>query len=144
MIACGSFTIRPCQLHSRMFISFLASGIECILSLAPSKSHLLIPSSFDDFDWPSFQRIPVLCLPSQPPSEAIKNSGLLTVQLSTRYDHSKGPGALEKAVSDICSLAALGRLVLGCCQRRENRFLWRLPEVHVMHSGSQKRQDTRL
>ncbi|CAK9051218.1 Ferredoxin-dependent glutamate synthase (Fd-GOGAT) [Durusdinium trenchii] len=39
---------------------------------------------------------------------AIKNSGLLTVQLSTRYDHSKGPGALEKAVSDICSLAALG------------------------------------
>ncbi|CAK9093820.1 unnamed protein product [Durusdinium trenchii] len=33
---------------------------------------------------------------------AIKNSGLLTVQLSTRYDHSKGPGALEKAVSDIC------------------------------------------
>ena len=39
-------------------------------------------------------------------SEAIKNSGLLTVQLSTRYDYSKGPGALEKAVSDICSLDA--------------------------------------
>jgi len=33
---------------------------------------------------------------------AIKNSGLLTVQLSTRYDFGKGPGALEKAVSDIC------------------------------------------
>mmetsp|Transcript_30634 Transcript_30634/g.55548 ORF Transcript_30634/g.55548 Transcript_30634/m.55548 type:complete len:1706 (-) Transcript_30634:57-5174(-) len=33
---------------------------------------------------------------------AIKNSGLLTVQLSCRYDYSKGPGALEKAVSDLC------------------------------------------
>ncbi|CAJ1415503.1 unnamed protein product [Effrenium voratum] len=33
---------------------------------------------------------------------AIKNSGLLTVQVSTRYDFSKGPGALEKAVSDLC------------------------------------------
>eukprot|EP00931_Biecheleriopsis_adriatica_P031172 TRINITY_DN18303_c0_g3_i1.p1 TRINITY_DN18303_c0_g3~~TRINITY_DN18303_c0_g3_i1.p1 ORF type:complete len:1691 (+),score=416.08 TRINITY_DN18303_c0_g3_i1:63-5135(+) len=33
---------------------------------------------------------------------AIKNSGLLTVQLSTRYNFNKGPGALEKAVSDLC------------------------------------------
>eukprot|EP00931_Biecheleriopsis_adriatica_P081171 TRINITY_DN5450_c0_g1_i4.p1 TRINITY_DN5450_c0_g1~~TRINITY_DN5450_c0_g1_i4.p1 ORF type:complete len:1716 (+),score=439.82 TRINITY_DN5450_c0_g1_i4:585-5150(+) len=33
---------------------------------------------------------------------AIKDSGLLTVQLSTRYDFNKGPGALEKAVSDLC------------------------------------------
>lgn len=32
----------------------------------------------------------------------IKNSGLLTVQLSTRYDFGRGPGALEKAVSDLC------------------------------------------
>ena len=35
-------------------------------------------------------------------SKAIKNSGLLTVQLSTRYDFERGPGALEKAVSDLC------------------------------------------
>ncbi|CAE7769716.1 gltB [Symbiodinium sp. CCMP2592] len=32
----------------------------------------------------------------------IKNSGLLTVQLSTRYDFERGPGALEKALSDLC------------------------------------------
>ena len=31
-------------------------------------------------------------------AQGIKNSGLLTVQLSTRYDFERGPGALEKVL----------------------------------------------
>eukprot|EP00930_Biecheleria_cincta_P021586 TRINITY_DN15957_c0_g1_i1.p1 TRINITY_DN15957_c0_g1~~TRINITY_DN15957_c0_g1_i1.p1 ORF type:complete len:1716 (-),score=368.55 TRINITY_DN15957_c0_g1_i1:367-5295(-) len=34
--------------------------------------------------------------------KSLKQSGLLTVQLCCRYDYSRGPGALEKAVSDLC------------------------------------------
>jgi len=33
---------------------------------------------------------------------AIKSSGLLTVELSTRYEHKEGPARLEKTVSDLC------------------------------------------
>eukprot|EP00933_Yihiella_yeosuensis_P041014 TRINITY_DN3544_c0_g1_i1.p1 TRINITY_DN3544_c0_g1~~TRINITY_DN3544_c0_g1_i1.p1 ORF type:complete len:1725 (+),score=405.92 TRINITY_DN3544_c0_g1_i1:71-5176(+) len=33
---------------------------------------------------------------------SIRESGLLTVELNTRYDYSKGPSTLEKAVSDLC------------------------------------------
>jgi len=34
--------------------------------------------------------------------DAIRSSGLLTVELSTRYAHTDGPGTLEKRLSDLC------------------------------------------
>eukprot|EP00443_Scrippsiella_acuminata_P068845 CAMPEP_0115486618 /NCGR_PEP_ID=MMETSP0271-20121206/60525_1 /TAXON_ID=71861 /ORGANISM="Scrippsiella trochoidea, Strain CCMP3099" /LENGTH=1708 /DNA_ID=CAMNT_0002914627 /DNA_START=18 /DNA_END=5145 /DNA_ORIENTATION=- len=34
--------------------------------------------------------------------DAIRSSGLLTVELSTRYAHKDGPGTLEKRLSDLC------------------------------------------